>query len=380
MKKLHLLLLGFFTLMFTSIQAQMSNVALASRYEINDSAAGSVKLEFDNQNFLRNNEYFHDHATGYTLFGTLLQTKLSYQPSERWKLTTGIFLRRDFGSNGFYQVQPMLILKYQHKGISFVVGNLEGNFNHRLLEPLYNYERFLTNNQETGLQFRVDRKKIWSDTWINWEVMQYNRSNYQEQFSAGNHTQITLLQHAKHELKVIAQGLIAHKGGQIDIDTSAMASKLSTAVGLEYVWHTSSFIKEIKTQHYLLYSSFLNAAKNDPYHQGNAYYATIGLNTKYDVGFNMSFWQGNRFQTSHGGDLFQSLSSDYTQRRTSDNNRSLLFVRLFYQKKLAKDIYMDIRFEPYYDLNHSFLEYAYSFYLTYKKDFVLFNEKNHPKK
>jgi hypothetical protein len=353
---------------------------LELRQELFDSTAQQVRVEVSNQNFLRNNEYFHEMLTGYTLFGSLLQARIAYQANANWKLSGGIFLRKDFGHAGFYAIEPLLSLKYQRNGLGMIFGNLEGNFNHRLIEPLYHYERYITQHPENGLQFLVNRTKWWSDTWIHWEVMQYNRSNYQEQFTGGHVTYYTLLKRQQHELKAIGQGLISHRGGQIDVDTNAMQSRLSAALGFEYTYRLNGWLREIKTQNYILYSSLLNAPKSDRYHSGNSFYLNVLLNTRYHAGLSFSYWQGNDFLSSRGGDLFQSISSPYTQKVVTDNHRKLLIARLYYQKQLTKDLYADVRAEPYYDLGRSFLEYAYGFYLTYKKDFVLLNEKNHQKK
>lgn len=361
-------------------QAQINNEGLEYRQELNDSSAQTVKLELADQNVLRNNEYFHDQLTGYTLFASLLHAKLSYQPNAHWKLSGGAFLRKDFGGNGFYQIQPILSLKYQQSGVGVIFGNLEGNFNHRLLEPLYNYERYITQQQENGIQVVLNRKRIWSDTWINWEVMQYNRSDYQEQFTVGHSSKLTVIEKKRHALHGILQGIISHKGGQIDVDTTAMQSKLSAALGFEYSYQCKGFIKEMKLQQVVLYSSFLNASADNPYHQGYAWFTNLQIHTKYPVGINLGYWRGDHFQASRGGDLFQSMSSEYVQKSTSNNQRALLLVRVYFQKQLWNDLYVDVRLEPYIDINQHYAEYAYGAYLTYKKDFVLFNEKNHPKK
>jgi hypothetical protein len=93
----------------------------------------------------------------------------------------------------------------------------------------------------------------------------------------------------------------------------------------------------------------------------------------------MSYWNAMNYLAPRGGDLFQSMSSIYAQNKVTQKNRQLLFMRLGYQKQIFENFNVDVRFEPYVDLVNHFLEYSYSIYITYKKDFHLFNEKSNTK-
>jgi hypothetical protein len=362
-----MVILGF----CTSLHAQINNDLLKQDIELNDSLDNKVLFSVANQNFLKNNEYFHDITTGYTLFGSMLSTQVAYLPTPNLRLQAGVFFRKDFGNASLYSVEPLLTLKYQKNGYAVMIGNLEGNLSHRLIEPVFNYERFITNYNENGIQVKIDKKKIWSDTWINWEVMQYYKSNYQEEFAAGNSTILHLIDDGKNRFSIPLQGIITHIGGQVDIDTNAVRSKTNLAIGFDYTRKLDGFFTEFNTKNYYTIYKELAPSKLVAISKGRGAYFNTELKTKYHINASVSYWNGLNYLAPRGGDLFQSMSSYYSQVNVLERNRSLLFVRLLYQKTILENFNLDIRFEPYFDLINQFFEHSYSIYLTYKKDFGL---------
>lgn len=357
-------------------EAQINNDLLKQDIVIKDSLEDHVLFSVANQNFLKNNEYYHDITTGYTLFGSMLSTQVAYLPSPNLRLQAGVFFRKDFGNASLYSVEPLLTLKYQKNGYAVLIGNLEGNVSHRLIEPVFNYERFITNYNENGIQVKINKKKIWSDTWINWEVMEYNKSNYQEEFAAGNSTLLHLVDDGKNRFTIPLQGIITHIGGQVDIDTNAVRSKANLAIGFEYSRKLNGFWKEISTKNYYTIYKELAPSKLVAISEGRGLYLNTEIKTKYNLNASVSYWNGLNFLAPRGGDLFQSISSYYSQVNVLERNRKLLFVRLLYQKTVFENFIVDVRFEPYIDLINKFFEHSYSIYLTYKKDFGLVKLKH----
>ncbi len=369
-------ILFFLIFSFKSTLAQINNDLLKQEIELNDSIENKVLLTVSNENFLKNNEYFHDITTGYTLFGSMLSTQVAYLPSPNLRLQAGIFFRKDFGNSSLYSIEPLLTLKYQKNGFSVLIGNLEGNLSHRLIEPIFNYERFITNYNENGIQVKIDKKKVWSDTWINWEVMEYNKSNYQEEFAAGNSTLLHLIDDGKNRFSIPFQGVITHMGGQVDIDTNAVRSKMNLALGFDYTIKLNGFFKEFNTKNYYTIYKELAPSKLVAISKGRGMYFNAELKSKYHINASVSYWNGLNYLAPRGGDLFQSISSYYSQVNVLERNRSLLFVRLLYQKTIFDNFNVDIRFEPYFDLINQFFEHSYSIYLTYKKDFGIIKLKH----
>lgn len=351
--------------------SQINNQLLEQNIEINDSLEHQVLLSIGSQNILKNNEYFHDISTGYTLFGSHLNAQLAYLPSKNIRIQGGVFLHKDFGNNTLTQVSPLITLKYQKNGFSFLIGNLEGNLSHGIIEPMFNYERYFSNFLENGIQIKFDKKRIWSDTWLNWEVMQYLNSDYQEQFTVGNSTQWKVYQSNQLEFMIPFQGIITHKGGQIDIDTTSLKSLTNVASGFVVNYKREGFINEIKTENYFLLYQDLSPTKVQAFNGGHALYLNASFKSKYNITASLGYWAGTNFLASRGGYLFQSESSIFGKKGYVESSRNLAFLRVLYQKELIPNFYVDVRMEPYIDLNNKFLEYAYSLFVTYKKDFSL---------
>ncbi len=142
--------------------AQINNEGLEQSIQIIDSNESKVMLAVETQNFFKNNEYFHDISTGYTLMGTQWKTSIAYQISPYIRIQGGVFLQQDFGHKPFKLVQPIFSLKASKNGYSLLFGSLESNLSHRLLDPILSYERNILSPIENGIQLKVDRKNIWS--------------------------------------------------------------------------------------------------------------------------------------------------------------------------------------------------------------------------
>lgn len=368
-----------FCIIIGSVQlgiAQIDNTLLEQSISIKDSTSDQVSLAVESRSFFKNNEYFGKLTTGYTLMGTQLATQLAYQPSPFVRLQGGVYLLSDFGNNSLRKVSPIFTLKMQKNGYSLLFGTLEGNLSHRLIEPLYNYERYTTNQVENGVQIKVDKANWWSDTWMNWEVMQYLQSSYQEQFSAGHSTQLKLVSTPKFKFTIPIQFLFTHKGGQIDTVNSPLETIVNAAVGFSAVYQSSSFIKQIGTHNYYTIYKDLSPTKMRNYQGGNGVFINAEALARNGMGVSIGYWSGFQYYAGRGGFLYQSLASDYGLRGYQEQRRNLAFFRALYQKNIYHGLSVDFRFEPYYDISNSLFEYSYSLYLTYKNDFKIINLKN----
>ncbi len=356
--------------------AQINNQLLETNIAVEDSLQQKVLLNIQSNNFFKNNEYFGNISTGYTLMGSQLGTQLAYLPNPNVRIQAGAFFHKDFGNDTMLRVRPVLSCKIQKNGYSVLFGTLEGTFAHRMIEPLYNYERYITDPIENGIQIKIDRQKIWSDTWMNWEVMQYIGSTYQEQFSVGHHTDFTLFRNSASKITIPVQFLVSHKGGQIDIDTTSLKTIANAAIGFTYQYnspHEQSFLKSFKTENYFTLFKDLSPTKTLAFKQGSGIYLNATFTSKYDISFSAGYWNANDYLASRGGYLFQSEASVYGKKGYIDANRNLLFFRLLYARKVFNAINVNVRFEPYYDLDDNTFEYNYAVYFTYKNDFTLFN-------
>lgn len=373
------LLFSSLILAYSGAFSQIDNEALFTRTKSSEKDSDKVIFSFTNLNFLRNYEYFQHIATGYTFFGTQLNPKIVYVPNQYLRIEAGIFLRKDFGNPVLKTVAPTFTVKLRKNGYTFLFGNLEGNLNHQLIEPLFNYERIITNPLENGLQFIVDKRKLWLDTWIDWEQQEYQNSPFQEHIFAGLSSKTTIFQpNDAFKIQIPLQATIFHHGGQIDSDSSALLSIGNLAGGFIMDWDLSDkmgFISGIKSENYWLGYKDMSANKLQPFKNGQGNYFNILFKSKYNVNLMVSYWDGNRFIAPHGGFLFQSISSIFGKGNYTEQSRRLLLLRVLYKKELCPDVFLDVRFEPYKDLKNNYTEFSYSVFISYKKDFSLVRNK-----
>ena len=120
----------------------------------------------------------------------------------------------------------------------------------------------------------------------------------------------------------------------------------------------------------------MSPSKTLNFKKGNGLFLNLNAVSKYNIGLSFCYWSGRNYLSSRGGDLFKSEASIYGTAGFIEPNRDLVFARLFYQRKILNALDVDIRFEPFYDLNNKVLQYSYSVYFTYKTDLSLVNLTN----
>jgi hypothetical protein len=179
-----------------------------------------------------------------------------------------------------------------------------------------------------------------------------------------------LLNNNKFLFEVPLQALAAHKGGQIDTSNKPVETLFNGATGVAFTYFSnSSFLKAIKTEHYLVHYKDISNEQSHLYDKGRGYYSSITLKSKYNIDLDVRYWKGHKFFSSRGGPLYRSISE--IDPAYGETERQLLFANIIYNKQLFRNVFFDIRFEPYYDLKNKFFEYAYSVFLRFNKDFFL---------
>jgi hypothetical protein len=128
--------------------SQLNNSAFEQRMAIQSADSGKLYLGLNLLGFGKNNEYFDTTVEGYTLMGYQVNPYLSYHVAPNVRLDAGVYAQKDFGNEEYSEVKPTLSLKITNGNLGFVFGTLEGSLNHRLIEPLYDFERVLKNRLE----------------------------------------------------------------------------------------------------------------------------------------------------------------------------------------------------------------------------------------
>jgi len=336
---------------------------------------GELRFSLNAFTFFKDNEYFNDIVQGYTLFGTQLNPQLVYYPTKELRLEAGVFLWKDFGNPTLQQVRPTYRAIWTHGSSQFIFGNIKANLNHGYIEPLLDFERVMLKPLEEGLQYRLNTKRVFLDTWVDWLKQEYPGSNYQEQIAGGLSSSFRLTDDASRvQLSVPLQFTARHFGGQIDTLRAPIQTLFNYAGGLvARVPLGGSFVQAVRVNAYgLLFDDHSFANYRLPFQAGKGLYINGTLETKY-VDLMLSYWQGSKFYAPLGGNYYQSIASRYGTPGYTDAERRLLLVRLLRDFRISDAAALTVRVEPVYDFNRSLLDFSFGFYLNFRQEWLLGN-------
>ncbi|MBL3656732.1 hypothetical protein [Fulvivirga sediminis] len=358
-------------------EAQLNNTAFRYDRPVNEADSNALFLGINAMGFAKNNEYFNDIADGYTLFGYQLNPYLTYHPGKYIKIDAGVYLQKDFGNNGYREVTPTFSFKYSKKAFSLIFGTLEGSVSHRLVEPLYDFEKTLNDRLENGFQVKVEKERLFMDYWVDWQNMIYPGDSTQEHIVGGASVKWAAVKNKDFQLTVPLQFVVEHQGGQIDDDPEPLQTNVNMAAGVELTVPLSenSFVQELRSSNYYLVSSNSSEGDNDPLTTGSGLYINAAAKTKANLEVMASYWYGDKFTSVQGGQLYASRSSSYKNARVIEPARELLIIRLMHKLEIADGLSFNSRFEPFYDFRNGTFEYAFGFYINYTGDFFLIRNK-----
>lgn len=358
-----------FFLMSFGVKAQLNNTKLETFQHLDSTKSGQFTLQFESFSFLKNNEYFLKVADGYTLFGNQFSPKFTYQPAPHVRIEAGVYAWKDFGNAAFTVVQPIFTVKIQKDSSQFLFGNLEGQLNHHLIEPMLNFERVILNRQENGLQYTRRKQKVFFDAWIDWQKMIYKGSDFQEEIFAGFSWNKKLINRPNFSFSIPWQMTFQHRGGQNTKDTAQVITNINTAIGIDAEWRFSGFLQKLKTQNYWV--GYRQTANYHPYFpDGSGIYLNLTAETKL-INLMVSYWNSSGYLSDAGGDLYQSVGRTYSYGNVIEKNRNLLIFRIMKDWKMMDNLWLTLRFEPYFDLNNHAFEHSEGLFLTYRQEFHL---------
>ncbi|RYY88483.1 MAG: hypothetical protein EOO15_08945 [Chitinophagaceae bacterium] len=385
MRKVLLALLAVLAL--RSASAQTDYAIFRDTATLRAADSGRLSLQVDNINYLRNYEWFGNIPNSYTLLGTLLIPQLQYQLNEHISFKGGVLLRREFGRPGLMTVEPIFQAKYQKKGLTFIMGTLEGGLNHRFVEPLYNIERFIvgrmersdmnaveraaTTRNEQGLQLKLDKKRFWADWFIDWRESIVIGDPFREQLNSGISTRTLLIDRPGFQLTVPLQVLVSHYGGQVSTADVPIESLFNGAAGasLRFPMKAGGLLRSVQADLYYVGYKNISGIKLQRYDEGYGWLSSLLLKSKWNIDLELRYWKGETFYGALGLPLYNSISEKYLN--YGEAQRQLFFATFIYDKQLFPNVNIDLRLEPYYDINNSKLEYGYSAFLRFNKSFFL---------
>lgn len=344
--------------------AQPDNSSLEAAITLDSSQ--KLGLEIPLTGFVKNNEYFNELREGYTLWGVQFSPALVYRVSDKVLLRGGMFWRNDFGEDRLNKPQVTFTLKYSDKSWNYLFGTIEGNLNHRLVEPLYNFERYLLTPVENGLQINHRGKKHFFDFWITYPQNTLPGYTRQEHFWGGISSSLKLIDKERFQINAIGQATVFHAGGQSISAGLPVTTAFQTALGVKSAMEFGSWVRSISFEPYWLYSSV------SPEIGGNAVYLNAAIDTRA-VKLMISYWNGHRFDNMYGGDLFVSTSRNTAHPESYEANREWLMLRLIKEIDLGGGLRFSGRFEPYLNLATAEVEHSEAIYLTYTLKEKLFS-------
>jgi len=321
--------------------------------------------------FIRHKAYNNSIANGYNLLGYQMNPYIAWQPSDRFRIDAGVFLLRDFGANGFREINPTFSFIYEEPGFRMIMGNLDGALNHRLIEPMQNFEQVINRRQETGIQFLVENEQIFWDTWLDWRKNVVPGSNQKESVFAGTSAFINFSRDNDITFGAPLQLTAQHFGARLDTTGIAASTLLNYTIGASIAWQggDNAFMKLVKFEPYLAFYKTLGVSTL-PLSSGEGYFINFIANSQV-FDFMLSYWFGQDFHSPEGGYLFSSIGSRWDQPLLVENKRELLIFRFYKDIKIEDGLIISFRFEPYYDLQNQFLEYSGGLYFSYRPSFLI---------
>jgi hypothetical protein len=349
------------------LRAQLNNQSFENRMQTAPEDSSKIFLGLNFLGFGKNNEYFSTTIDGYTLFGYQVNPWISYQLAPHVRLDAGVYAQKDFGNEEYSSVLPTLSLKVQKRNVGFVFGTLEGSLNHRLIEPLYDFERVLNNRIENGGQVLWMKDGIFLDVWVDWTKMIYFNDPEQERFTAGGSFQGTILRKGNFTLDIPLQIVFTHRGGQIDQNPDPVVTTTNAAGGLHADQKTSGWINAVGVKSYLV--GYRSTAASSFFKDGGGVFVNPYVTTSFGLTVMGSYWNGGEYLANTGGVLYTARTEQNPER--VDRMREWFMLRLLYDVKVAEGLNFTLRAEPFYDTYAEAIQYSYGFYLNLNTRFFL---------
>lgn len=355
-----------------AVLAQLDNRAFVHPLVVGPQYERQLRLDVQAFLFNKDNEYFNKIEDGRTYFGTHLLPRLVYFPTANLRVETGVFLWKDYGTPRLRQVRPLFTIKYQSGPHSLAFGNIEGNLYHGYIEPLFDFERVITNRLEEGLQYQLQKPRLRLDAWVDWQRQQYRFSNFQEEVAGGLAADATVLGDSSGWLlRVPFQFTGTHRGGQIDTIPTPLQTLFNLASGVRVRKQLPShFFQAVHFDGYATYFHDYSFTYQLPYKQGTGLYLNAGVDTRLS-NVQVAYWRGNGYISPLGGRLYRSISNSVSDPQYLEKDRQLLIARFLKDYRLPGGLILTTRFEPLYDLNNGLFDFSMALYFNFNQSFLL---------
>ena len=173
-----------------------------------------------------NTEFFTPYRTGETILGGQLASWLEAGVGRNTSLRAGVLADRRWGSEEFADsIKPILAVEYRARHSNGIIGTLDSDNRHGLIDPIMVSTRELTTPVEYGLQWRERRGRFHGEAWVNWRKL--NTPEQREEFEMGLVADVRVMR----QLDMVAQHLWSHRGGQLHDAGVPVSNNRVTAAG-----------------------------------------------------------------------------------------------------------------------------------------------------
>ncbi len=365
------ILVLFFIISIVNAEGQLNQTWRYNYPEFGAGESNNLYFRIENNNFVKNNEYFGAFTEGYTLMGYAIQPSLMYYAGSKLRIKAGLHILHYSGMEEFTEIIPTFSAhaKLSEK-LDLIMGGLRGDVHHKLLEPLFNPENQYSRPIENGFQFLYNSEHFWLDGWVDWEQFIVVGDTKPEKFTAGISSEYKFLtNHPDWDISIPAQLIATHLGGQISNFEEPMQSLTNLATGVKFSKSIGyGFIQRIGIASYGAWYQDLTEKSGLPFSNGHAIYPVAEIGYKYGQ-FMLGYWNAHNFVAPKGSHIFQSVSdykTDFYQKQRELFNAKLTFSKDFLQK-----IRFSVMVETYYDLPNAQFDYAYGFNLVFNPNFFL---------
>ena len=330
----------------------------------------SLNFRLRSTGFFKNNEYSNPFVTGSSLVGIFFEPVLEYHPDAKTTIRAGAHLLKYHGRDQFDRKLPVLSLQFDATDhLSLIFGTINGTVNHGLIEPMQDFESYLINNYENGLQLLLNYPRIRSDIWLNWEQFLKPGDPFQEHFTVGANSSFMLLNTKKFQITAPFSAVFRHKGGEIDTSPLHVTTYLNMVQGIRLNRILlNSFFKSAAISQHLVEFVEINPGNQVETPYGHAFYSRISLDTKIGS-LEAGYWKALDYFSPHGMPVFQSFSPKDSL--FHQPNRELLVIKYQYELNLTGFLKFVFRFEPYYQFDTGKIDHSLGVYLILDDAFFI---------
>lgn len=346
-------------LLFAAIaRPQYENAAYCQTQDADSVKPKSFSVKFHANNFLKNNEFFGEFTEGITYIGSVWQPELSYHFTQKTTLTAGWYARYFFGEEKLDRSLPVIRFEYRFMpGATLIFGQLTGQLEHKLIEPIYSFDNYFTRNPENGVQLTLDRFGIKADIWLDWENFLKPGDAEQERFTSGINVNYSLLKKKRTGFSACLQAVAHHHGGQVDQSDLPLQTRVNIAPGA-ILSHSpgKKLVSDLKAAFWLVQSLDLSPTPTLPYKKGFGTYTNLFLENEW-AAFMVAWWHGEYYFAPLGDYLFQSVSerNDWYKQ----NTRDLINMKIHLSHQVADGIKGGFQFETYHDIKENEINFLY---------------------